>query len=234
MFLQRHGTGRYVLPHRIDHVANMRALVEAGCERVLAIGSVGGLRSRARARGRSCAQMTSWRFGTAARPRSTTSARTACPDSTPTGGGGSSIAWRERVGSGIVDGGVYWQTRGPRLETPAEIRLIAAHAQVVGMTIASECVAASDLGLAYAAICVVDNLANGVGEGELTDRGALGGRARNREAIAQALRATGAGAGMSLAVVGARLDGRTVGLRADGRQDRRARAGGRAANPATS
>ena len=36
------------------------------------------------------------------------------------------------------------------------------------MTIASECVAACELGLAYAAICVVDNLANGVGERELT------------------------------------------------------------------
>ena len=44
VFLQRHGADRYVLPHRIDHVANMRSLAEAGCDRVLALGSVGGLR----------------------------------------------------------------------------------------------------------------------------------------------------------------------------------------------
>jgi purine nucleoside phosphorylase len=36
------------------------------------------------------------------------------------------------------------------------------------MTMASECVAAGELGLAYASVCVVDNLANGVGEHPLT------------------------------------------------------------------
>ncbi|HEY5053024.1 MAG TPA: hypothetical protein VII45_06405, partial [Solirubrobacterales bacterium] len=71
-------------------------------------------------------------------------------------------AW-EPGGPELRDGGVYWQTIGPRFETPAEVRLIAAHADVVGMTIASECVVAKELGIAYAAICVVDNLANGIG-----------------------------------------------------------------------
>ena len=75
-------------------------------------------------------------------------------------------AWPGRW-SGPRDGGVYWQTRGPRFETPAEIRLIAAHADVVRTTIASECIVAGQLGLDYAALCVVDNLANGVGAGEL-------------------------------------------------------------------
>ena len=44
MTLARHGSGEYVLPHQIDHVANMRTLAEAGCDRVLALSSVGGLR----------------------------------------------------------------------------------------------------------------------------------------------------------------------------------------------
>ena len=66
---------------------------------------------------------------------------------------------------------------------------MAAHAQLVGMTIASECVAACDLGLAYAAICVVENLANGVGERELTMEELLAGRAANREAVARGARA---------------------------------------------
>jgi hypothetical protein len=43
VYLQRHGTDRYLLPHRIDHLANMRSLVEAGCDRVLALGSVGAI-----------------------------------------------------------------------------------------------------------------------------------------------------------------------------------------------
>ena len=42
--VQRHGESvAYTLPHRIDHVANMRSLAEAGCDRVLALSSVGGL-----------------------------------------------------------------------------------------------------------------------------------------------------------------------------------------------
>ncbi len=40
--------------------------------------------------------------------------------------------------------------------------MFAQHADVVGMTMASECVVAGELGLAYASVCVVDNLANGV------------------------------------------------------------------------
>ncbi len=85
------------------------------------------------------------------------------------------------------------------------------------MTIASECVAACDAGLAYAAICVVENLANGVGERELTTEGLLAGRAANRKAVARSARGAGAGVGMSLAVTGARLDGELVGLRVRGR-----------------
>src|SRR4029078_7836435 len=64
----------------------------------------------------------------------------------------------DAAGTEAIREGVYWQTRGPRLETPAEVRLIAAHADVVGMTVASECVIAGELGLRYATLCVVDNL----------------------------------------------------------------------------
>ena len=44
--VQRHGGGDdFVLPHEIDHAANLRPLVEQGCDRVLAIASVGSLRT---------------------------------------------------------------------------------------------------------------------------------------------------------------------------------------------
>ncbi len=184
-FLQRHGAGPYVLPHRIDHLANMRSLVEKGCERVLAIGSVGGLR-RELGPGTLVCPDDFVALGTG--PAAFEDERAhSVPGFDPAWRRRVVATWRERVGSSIVDGGVYWQTTGPRLETPAEIRLIGAHAQLVGMTIASECVAASDLGLAYAAICVVDNLANGVGESELTIEELEAGRSQNREALARAL-----------------------------------------------
>ena len=66
----------------------------------------------------------------------------------------------------VVDGGTYAQVRGPRFETRAEIRLLASFADLVGMTLAAECTLAGEAGLAYAALCIVDNLANGVGAGD--------------------------------------------------------------------
>ena len=43
--IQRHGaSGPYVPPHRIDHEANLRSLLERGCDRVLAVCSVGSLK----------------------------------------------------------------------------------------------------------------------------------------------------------------------------------------------
>ena len=61
-------------------------------------------------------------------------------------------AWGTATDATIRDQGLYWQSPGPRFETPAEVRLIANHADVVGMTMGSECVAACQLGLAYAAV----------------------------------------------------------------------------------
>jgi 5'-methylthioadenosine phosphorylase len=165
--INRHGPeGGYVLPHEIDHAATMRYLVELGCDRVLAMSSVGGL-------------IAELGPGTIL-----------CPDDfialdadTPTSLDGPAAhsvpgfdpGWRGEVlgalaaaGIDAIGEGVYWQVRGPRLETRAEVRLISAHADVVGMTVASECVVAAEAGLRYAAICVVDNHANGIAETELT------------------------------------------------------------------
>ena len=60
-------------------------------------------------------------------------------------------------------GGVYAQTRGPRIETVAEVQALAGIADVVGMTVASEATLACELGMDFAAICTVDNYANGIG-----------------------------------------------------------------------
>jgi 5'-methylthioadenosine phosphorylase len=95
--------------------------------------------------------------------------------------------WAIEAEPPLVDGGVYWQALGPRLETPAEVRLAARDADVVGMTIASECVVAGELGLAYAAVCVVVNYANGVGETELTMEEVARGAGDSRERLAAAL-----------------------------------------------
>lgn len=165
--LQRHGeTAAYVLPDRIDHVANIRALAGAGCDRALAISSVGGLREELGPGSLLCPDDF---IALDAAPL--TALEGPAAHRVP----GFDLGWREQVlaelgeaGAEVVDGGVYWQSTGPRLETPAEIRLIASHADVIGMTAATESVIAGELGIRYAALCVVDNLANGIGNTELT------------------------------------------------------------------
>ena len=164
--VQRHGAadGAYVLPHAIDHAVNLRPLLEQGCDRVLAIGSVGSLKPELPVGSLLCPDdFIALHVGVSV-----------FADARAHTAPGFDRRWRSEVieawtagGQAPRDGGVYWQTLGPRFETAAEIRLIAPHADVVGMTIASECIVAGELGLEYAALCMVDNLANGLAEGEL-------------------------------------------------------------------
>ena len=183
--LQRHGE-EYRLPHEIDHAANLAALAEQGCDRVLAIGSVGSLSEQLGVGSFVCIDdFIALHLGISS-----------LDDERAHAAPGFDARWRSEVLSAwegdepaLHDGGVYWQTVGPRFETPAEIRLIAAHADVVGMTIASECIVAGELGLAYAAICVVDNLANGVGGESLAVAELEADRDVNAERLRDALRA---------------------------------------------
>ena len=166
--LHRHGLDTYTAAHRVDHVAHVRALASIGCDRILAVSSVGGLHP-------------DHRVGTMVMPDDFVALDVSIsahhdershivPELDP--------AWRATVlraaravvadGAVLRDGGVYWQSLGPRFETRAEIRLIANFADVVGMTAASESIVAQELGLPYAVICVVDNLANGIAETPLT------------------------------------------------------------------
>jgi 5'-methylthioadenosine phosphorylase len=65
-------------------------------------------------------------------------------------------------------GGIYVQTRGPRIETVAEVEALAKIADVVGMTVASEATLARELGIEFAALCTIENYANGLGTEVLT------------------------------------------------------------------
>jgi len=158
LVLQRHGLDRYIPPHLIDHVAHFEALASLGCDRVLAVSSVGSLRRDLPIGSALCPDdFIALHLGLTSRDdeRAHSIARF-------------DPEWRrDAIGawSGpVADGGTYWQAIGPRLETPAEIRMVAAHADVIGMTVASECIVAGEMGMAYAAVCTVDNLANGLDE----------------------------------------------------------------------
>jgi 5'-methylthioadenosine phosphorylase len=165
-------------------VRTATALANAGCDRVLALSSVGGLRPEL---GAGTLLVPDDFIALDAEPLTALDGPEAhrVPSFDP--------GWRAELIGALADAsiaargeGVYWQVRGPRLETPAEVRFVATHADVIGMTVGSECVVAGELGLRYAALCVVDNLANGVGGEELT----LEQIDRNRDLNRAALQAT--------------------------------------------
>ncbi len=184
--MQRHRGETYTLPHEINHAANLRALLDQGCDRVLAIGSVGSLSVELPVGSLLCPDdFIALHLGLSA-----------FDDARAHRAPGFDPVWRRQVlgawedsGQGLRQGGVYWQAIGPRFETPAEIGLMAAHADVVGMTIASECIVAGELGLAYAAVCAVDNLANGIGAGELSVAGLEAARLSNAQRLRDGLEA---------------------------------------------
>jgi 5'-methylthioadenosine phosphorylase len=187
LILERHGLDGFVPAHRVDHHANLGALVAAGCDRVLGLSSVGSLRP-------------DWPVGTVVAPddfyaplvnvsRFDDARGHRVPGFDLTWRRTVVEAWRGATATPVVDGGVYAQTVGPRFETRAEVRALAAAADVVGMTAASECVLAPEYGLAYASICIVDNLANGLEAEPLTIEEYRRAAAVNRVRLADDLRA---------------------------------------------
>lgn len=183
--LGRHGHRGFTPAHRIDTAGQMRALVGAGCDRLLALGSAGSLR-------------VDWPVGTVAAPDDFLA-----PAVNPTfhdDGQGHQVpgfdadwrrtvvdAWAAAVDDRLVDGGTYAQTTGPRFETPAEIRFLAQHADLVGMTLAGEVVLAGEAGLRYAAVCSVDNLGNGLADEPLTVEEFRANKASNEDRMLRAV-----------------------------------------------
>ena len=166
LFLQRHGLAEYTPPHRINHRANLYALQHAGAERVLAIGSVGSLRLDLPP-------------GTLVLPDDFYAPHLSLSffedqrghriaEFDPQWRASLLEAWQRTTLPPPRSQGIYWQTIGPRFETPTEIRLFAPHVHLVGMTVASECILAAELGLPYVALCMVDNFANGIGAEKLS------------------------------------------------------------------
>jgi 5'-methylthioadenosine phosphorylase len=183
--IQRHGLDTFASAPFVNHRAHVQALADLGCDRILGLASTGSLRR-------------DLPVGTFAAPDDFVALQLGISFSDGDAGHQSPgfdrdwrrtviERWAEHTDVPLVDGGVYWQAIGPRFETRAEIRLIAGHADLIGMTIASECVLAGELGIAYASVCVVDNLANGVGAAPLTMDEFRAGAAANRGRLIGAL-----------------------------------------------
>ena len=153
--LQRHQGN--VPPHRINHCANLSALAILGVDRIIAFGSSGSLKREIIPGSvvipsdfMSLFDIPSIHDHTISHVMPQISRRL-----------GRELAHEFPAAH---EGGVYVQTRGPRIETVAEVKVLAGVADIVGMTIASEATLACELGMEFAAVCTVDNYANGISD----------------------------------------------------------------------
>ena len=167
VFIPRHGRNpkAYVLPHLINHQANIQALKDLGVTEIVGINSTGSLKKDL-IPGTIVIPDDYIMMGQAPTvfvnrpvhitPSLNAEVRSRLLDAART----RSVA--------VTDGGTYWQTPGPRFETKAEIAMMSHFADLVGMTMGSEAVIAQELDLAYASICSIDNYAHGLGDKGLT------------------------------------------------------------------
>ena len=168
VFISRHGheTVKFTPPHLVPHLLHFKALAEIGVREVIGIYSTGSLKVHLKPGMLVAPDDFICLYPTA------TSVTNAPHHITPVIDDRTRkniIAAAEELNLDLVAGGIYWQTAGPRLETRAEIRMMAGAADLVGMTLASEAVLAGELGISFGAICSVDNYAHGIGNAELKE-----------------------------------------------------------------
>ncbi len=182
--IARHGPDRRIPPHRLNHRANLWALKELGATAILATASSGSLKKSIRPGAFVVPDdfVAFWSIPTFHDEDVLHTTPTLDPhlrDILISAGKDAAASVRTR--------GVYVQTSGPRLETPAEIAHFATLGDVVGMTMASEATLANELGIPYAAVCSVDNYCNGIVERPLTFEQIRATQDRNRDALARIL-----------------------------------------------
>jgi 5'-methylthioadenosine phosphorylase len=164
LFLQRHGK-KSAPAHNINHHANIWALKSKGVEGIIAVNSVGSLKS-------------SLKPGTFLIPDDffcpwtiptffESEARYMVPSMDP--------EYAQKMynvcnafGVESVLGGVYIQTKGPRFETKAEVNVLKKIGDVVGMTMASEATLCMECSIPYVSLCSVDNYCNGIAKNPLS------------------------------------------------------------------
>jgi 5'-methylthioadenosine phosphorylase len=174
--LVRHGLGHDIPPHRLNHKANIEAMRSAGVQELVLIASAGSMREGIRP------------------PTVVLAEDFASPFHVPTYHDdrivhitpvlsdrmrGVLAKAAEDEGVEVLTKGTYVQTRGPRLETRAEIRALRSWGDLVGMTLASEATLALEREMEVAAICSVDNMAHGMGDVPLEFEAIMANAAEN-------------------------------------------------------
>ena len=171
VFLARHGYGHTIPPHLVNYRANLWALHSEGVREVVSVATVGAIHADLTP---GCIvipdQIIDYTYGRKQTYHDSADAPVTHIDFTLPYSASLRQLCMEAARKAVqpfTDGGVYAAVQGPRLETAAEInRLGRDGATMVGMTGMPEAALARELGLHYAAVCVVANHAAGRGDSQ--------------------------------------------------------------------
>ena len=175
VFLPRHGAGHQVPPHRINYRSNIAALSAYGVTEVVAVNAVGAMHKKLPPGSLAVPdQLIDYSHSREATFFDGRQAAVQHIDFTHP----YTEALRQRIIAaalkvkadqqsqrGVLQGGSYACTQGPRLETAAEIRrLVSDGGDMVGMTGMPEAALAREMAIDYASLCLSVNWAAGLSE----------------------------------------------------------------------
>ena len=172
-FLPRHGRDHSVAPHEINYRANLRALADAGVDRIVAVAAVGGIPEQPEPGNIAIPdQLIDYTWGRPSTFFEGEDAEVEHIDFTwpyTESVRRSLLAAANKADIPATNGGCYAATQGPRLETAAEIRRLERDGcTLVGMTGMPEAALARELDIPYACLAVVVNPAAGKTDKEIS------------------------------------------------------------------
>lgn len=182
--VNRHGFSNPLPPHRSNYRGYVSALKSLKVNAVLAVTSVGSLREELNpGKMVSCSDYVSFSPMTFV-------------DDKPSGFApsidNSLLSDLQRLSPQRIEvEKVYAQTRGPRFETKAEVRILQSlGCDVVGMTFGNEADLLLESGISVTSLCMIDNYAHGIGEQGLSMEKFHESVAENQSTIDHILRET--------------------------------------------
>ena len=185
ILLPRHGIENNIPPHMIEHQANIAALVEMGVEKIVAIYSVGSLK---RSLGPGEIIVVDDYINSGVIPTFFDDKIHHITPSLNSGFRDELISLIRNIDIPLREHGIYIQTKGPRLETRAEIAMLANFGDVVGMTMCSEATLSREKEIEFCPICFIDNYCNGIVDEVLSFEKIRKQSIRNRQIVSRIIK----------------------------------------------
>ncbi len=168
-FVARHGEKHTLPPHRVNYKANISALKKLGVEKIIATAACGAISKYAPGDLVIAEDMIGFFAPITFFDGKVVHTDFSHPYSQKLNKVLIEAAKRNKIN--MKRGGIIATMRGPRFETPAEIRALKSMgANLVNMTNAYECVLSREVGIEYSTLIVVTNYAAGISKRPLSHK----------------------------------------------------------------